>query len=125
VSVHLAPAAAPDVSAGLCGAGGVLLYHPDGALGSAFGWIADHQLALRGAVVGGTLGSLGDAGIYDLQSALNRFDAHKLIGVSGQGLPVISQPQEERDIGRARAAGTVEESDGSYWSSRANPKRDG
>ena len=125
VTVHLAPAGAPDVSVGLAGARGVVLYHPDGALGSAFGWIADHQLALGRAVIGGTLGTLGDGGLYDLQSALNRFDTYKLIGVPGQGLPVFSQPREERELGRARAAGVVSEPKGSYWSSRANPRRKG
>lgn len=36
-----------------------------------------------------------------LQSYLNGFDAHLLRGVSGQGLPVISQPLAERPIGFA------------------------
>jgi hypothetical protein len=124
VQVHLAPSGAPDVSVGLAGEGGVILFHPDGALGGAnYDWIRAHQASLRGAVAGGTLGALGDGGVYDLQSALNHFDTHRLMGVSGQGLPVISQPPEERDLGRARAAGTVHPETQSYWSSRANPRR--
>lgn len=41
-------------------------------------------------------------GTYNLQSALNGFAAHLLTGVSGMGLPVVPQPMEERQIGRAR-----------------------
>ena len=120
--VHVAPAGTPDVSVGLCGEGGVLLYHPDGALGGEnHRWIHEHQPALAGGVAGGTIGALNDGGIYDLQSALNRFDAHLLIGVPGQGLPVISQPQDERELGRARIAGTVSPEQGAYWSNRARP----
>jgi hypothetical protein len=33
---------------------------------------------------------------------VNGFEAHLLIGVSGQGLPVISQPESERPLGKAR-----------------------
>jgi hypothetical protein len=73
VFVRLAPSGAPDVSVGLAGEGGVLLYHPDGQLGSAaYRWIHNHQVALAGAFAGGTLRALGDGGLYDLQSALNR-----------------------------------------------------
>jgi hypothetical protein len=114
------------VSVGLSGEGGVLLFHPDGALGgAAYGWIHEHGLALRGALPGGTLGALGDGGIYDLQSALHLFDTHQLIGVSGQGLPVISQPREEREIGRARVKGTPPGEKQSYWSGRAKPRSGG
>ena len=124
--VRLAPSGAPDVSTGLAGEGGVLLYHPDGALGgAAYGWIHEHTIALKGAFVGGTIGALGDGGIYDLQSALHRFDTHLLIGVPGQGLPVISQPLEERELGRAREKGAVKPEAQSYWSGRANPNRGG
>lgn len=125
IYVRLAPSGAPDVSVGLGGEGGVLLYHPDGVLGrAAYGWIHDHGIALAGAFVGGTIGALGDGGIYDLQSALHRFETHLLIGQPGQGLPVISQPQEEREIGRARQQGVVHAQSQSYWSGRANPSRD-
>jgi hypothetical protein len=122
VFVRLAPSGSPDVSVGLCGEGGVLLFHPDSALGgAAYGWIHEHGLAIRGALPGGTLGALGDGGIYDLQSALHRFDTHQLIGVSGQGLPVISQPREERPVGRARVQGAPAGEKQSYWSGRAKP----
>lgn len=125
IFVRLAPSGSPDVSVGLGGEGGVLLYHPDGVLGSAaYGWIHAHGMAVNGAFVGGTIGALGDGGIYDLQSALHRFDTHLLIGQPGEGLPVISQPEDERELGRARQQGVVQAQSQSYWSGRANPNRD-
>lgn len=124
LAVHLVPAGAPDVSIGLAGAGGVLLQHPAGVLGPAvYGWIHAHRPAVGRAVLGGSFGSLGDPGIYDLQSALHQFDTHRLQGVSGQGLPVISQPAAEREIGRARVAGATPTPEPSYWSSRADLAR--
>lgn len=123
VFVRLAPAADPDVSVGLCGEGGVLLYHPPGALGgAAYGWVREHAIALRGAMAGGITGALGDGGVYDLQSALHVFDTHLLIGQPGQGLPVISQPREEREIGRARVKGAPPKDETkAYWTGRARP----
>jgi hypothetical protein len=123
VFARLAPSTNPDVSVGLCGEGGVLLYHPAGALGgAAYGWVREHAIALRGAMAGGTTGALGDGGIYDLQSALHVFDTHLLIGQAGQGLPVISQPREEREVGRARVKGAPpEEKSQAYWTGRARP----
>jgi hypothetical protein len=123
VFVRLVPSVDPDVSVGLSGEGGVLLYHPGGALGgAAYGWVREHGAAVRGAMVGGTTGALGDGGIYDLQSALHLFDTHLLMGVPGQGLPVISQPREEREIGRARVKGAPpKEETKAYWTGRARP----
>ena len=123
VFVRLSPEAEPDVAVGLCGEGGVLLYHPPGALGGGnYAWIREHGAALRGAMAGGTTGALGDGGVYDVQSALHLFDTHLLIGQPGQGLPVISQPHHEREVGRARVKGAPPkdpDSDKAYWSSRA------
>jgi hypothetical protein len=124
LTVHVAPSGAPDISMGLAGNGGVLLYHPGGALGPAiYGWVNNHRAAVNRAVVGGSFGTLGDRGIYDLQSALHHFDPHRLQGVSGQGLPVRSQPAAERPIGRARVAGVAPAGEPSYWSSRADVRR--
>jgi hypothetical protein len=124
VVVKVAPSGAPDVSVGLGGEGGVLLFHPDGALGSgAYGFIHNHREQIEGALAGGTLGALGEGGIYDLQSALHGFDTHLLIGVPGQGLPVISQPHAEREPGRARVKGAPPKDDGgAYWTGRARPR---
>jgi hypothetical protein len=120
--VKLAPAGAPDVSIGLGGEGGVLLYHPDGALGVAgYGFINAHRGSITSAIAGGTIGALGDGGVYDAQSALHGFDTHLLIGVPGQGLPVISQPGPERELGRARVKGALPSGDAPYWTSRARP----
>jgi hypothetical protein len=124
LTVHVAPSGAPDISVGLAGGGGALLYHPTGALGPAiYGWINNHRSAVSRAVVGGSLGTLSDQGTYDLQSALHHFDTHRLQGVSGQGLPVRSQPAAERPLGRARVAGVAPGNEPSYWSSRADVRR--
>jgi hypothetical protein len=108
---------------GLAGVGGVVLLHPGGALDDANAqWLRDHQSQLARGWCAGGLGTLSDKGYYDLQSALNHFDAHRLIGVSGQGLPVISQPLAEREIGRARLAGIpARDLNAGYWVGRANP----
>lgn len=119
-TVHLVPDGSWGVSPALAGGGGVLLFHPDGTLGTpAYGWIVNNHATLARAVVGGSLGTLGSGGIYQLQSALHQFDVHRLQGVSGQGLPVISQPLAEREMGKARIAGMPEPEQGTYWSSRA------
>jgi hypothetical protein len=123
LAVHLVPEGNPDVGPGVAGAGGIVLHHPDGALGAARGWLIEHHPRVARAVVAGTVGALGDQGVHDLQAALHRFDTHRLQGVAGQGLPVISQPLPEREIGRARIAGAPEPDRGAYWASRANPRR--
>lgn len=122
MTLHLAPASQSGTAAGLAGGRGVLLFHPDAALGgAAYGWILHRRGALARAVVGGSLGALGDGGVYDLQSALHQFETHRLIGVPGEGLPVISQPDPERELGRARVAGAVAEEKSTYWAGRARP----
>ncbi len=123
-SVVLVPGGSASLAAGLAGEPGVLVLHPDGALGgSLFGWIWERRGSFVRAVTAGSIGALGDDGRYELQSALNDYGTQWLQGVSGQGLPVISQPNAEREIGRARVAGAAEEPFGTYWSSRANPQR--
>jgi hypothetical protein len=120
ITVHIAPASQSGTATGLGGGGGVLLFHPDGVLGGAlYGWVLNHRAAIRRGLVGGSIAALGDAGVYDLQSALHQFETHRLIGVPGQGLPVITQPGEERELGRARIAGEVAPESKSYWSGRA------
>ncbi|MCU1376110.1 MAG: hypothetical protein JWO68_3396 [Actinomycetia bacterium] len=124
LTVHVAPSGAPDISVGLAGGAGTLLYHPAGVLGPAvYGWINNHRAAVSRAVIGGSVGTLGDQGTYDLQSALHHFDTHRLQGVSGQGLPVRSQPREERPLGRARVAGVEPDTEPSYWAARADVRR--
>ena len=120
LTLHLAPSGAPDVSIGLAGARGVILYHPGAELGPAiYGFVNNHRAAFNRAVLGGSFGTLGDRGIYDLQAALHHFDTHRLQGRSGQGLPVVSQPMAEREIGRARIAGATPPPAPPYWAARA------
>ena len=119
-TVQLVPEASAGLATALAG-GGPVLFHPDGSMGAPYGWVVHHQAKLARAVVAGSLGTLNDFGIWHLQGALHQFDVHRLQGVSGQGLPVISQPMAEREIGRARIAGAPEPEQGSYWSSRARP----
>lgn len=120
LTAHLVPSGAPDVSIGLAGARGVILYHPGAELGSAvYGLVNNHRAMFNRAVVGGSFGTLDNGGIYDLQSALHHFDTHRLQGGSGQGLPVVSQPHAEREIGRARVAGATPPPEPSYWAARA------
>lgn len=121
--------AAPDgwlgAQVALAAAGGPLLLHPAGALdGDNAQWVRDHQSELARSFCAGGPASLTDQGYYDLQSALNHYDAHRLIGVSGQGLPVISQPLEERELGKARLQGQPPaDLNSGYWIARANPDR--
>jgi hypothetical protein len=124
ISAGFTPLGEPGTAAGLGGCGGVLLYHPPGGVdGDTIEWVRARQVRfVRGISAGGS-GRLGDPSVYQLQSALNHYDTHRLIGVSGQGLPVISQPLAEREIGRARIAGAASEDMGGYWTSRANPDR--
>jgi hypothetical protein len=127
LTLNLLPAGTLGVAGGLAGSPGAFLLHPDSVLGGdVYRWILANRGTLDRAVAGATLGSLGNAGMYDLQSSLNAFDTHFLQGVAGQGLPVIPQPLAERDLGRARIAGAPERTEvtsGSYWSGRANPNR--
>ncbi len=60
---------------------------------------------LRAHIATGVAPSFQERRIWELQSALNGFQAQLLIGGDGQGLPVITQPNEERPAGKARLAG--------------------
>jgi hypothetical protein len=119
VTLHLVP----EGSIGLAAAAGpgLVLWHPDGRLGGAFDVVLRHGGGIGRAVLVGAAGSFGDEGVHLLQSALHGFDTHLLQGVSGQGLPVISQPLAERPLGRARVAGLPPAETAGYWSTRANP----
>lgn len=124
IALAAAPVGAP-AAAGLAGIGGVTLLHPGGALdGANADWVRANQATLARGWCAGGHGTLDDRGYYDLQSALNHFDTHLLIGESGQGLPVISQPLAEREIGRARLTGSpAVDLNATYWIGRANPDR--
>ena len=102
-------------------AGGVLIFTPPGQLdlaNRAFVRAVQPSLTV-GLVASDTTADQ----VYQLQSALNHFDTHRLIGVAGEGLPVIHQPDNEKEIGSARIAGVAPVAPGNsaYWTSRANP----
>ncbi len=45
--------------------------------------------------------------VKEIQSAVNGYDFHQLVGLSGQGLPVYPQPDDERVLGKVRVAGPL------------------
>ncbi|MCU0273062.1 MAG: hypothetical protein MUE34_07520 [Acidimicrobiales bacterium] len=64
--------------------------------------------------------------MWRLQSTLNGYQVQELMGVAGQGLPVISQPMAERPIGAARVDGRPtypDQTPPAYWTSRAQTLR--
>jgi hypothetical protein len=125
--VWLSPENDAVVAAGLAGTAGVLLPRAAHRLdGEAEQWLlARPDRTTRAYWVAD---DLDDDSTLRLQSALNHFDADRLQGVSGEGLPVISQPFPEREMGQARVAGAVPdtpEASAGQWVSRANPEREG
>jgi hypothetical protein len=71
-------------------------------------WIIEHRARFGDAVlVRNANGPADDALVYQLQSALNGFDSHLLVGQDGNGIPVYPQPPEERRIGAARVRGEL------------------
>lgn len=120
--VAVISAAAVNASAGLAGVGGPVLFHVPGTLDGARDSLFAIRDSVRRVVAGGASGALSTGGYYELQSIVNGFEAHKLIGVAGQGLPVIPQPESERPLGRARVASAApEEPSRGYWTGRAEP----
>ena len=99
--VVLAPAGAPFLFA-LAGADAPLLLHEPGALGQPARDFLFRAAGVTSVEVVGVNGALDARGVYEVQSLANGYDAHRLIGVAGQGLPVYEQPLAEREIGRAR-----------------------
>lgn len=122
--------AVPDssigIAAGLTRFAGLMLVHPDNDLDvDTRTWIKWHQPFLTRGYVPSGPGQLDSTGIWELQSALNHFDVDLLVGEAGEGLPVISQPEDERCIGCARESPPypLRQRAGRYWTSRANPAR--
>lgn len=111
--------AATGVLPALLASGGAILVHADGSLDGARDALFAHRDRIRSVALAGSTGALTTDGYYELQSIVNGFEAHKLIGVSGQGLPVIDQPVEERPLGLARRSNTPPEALGpQYWTGR-------
>jgi hypothetical protein len=118
----------PEVrlAAGLTAAGGPIVLHRAGTLDPPTQvLLAQVRRGVDRAYWAGNEGVDGDF-LYHLQGTLSGYDTHRLQGVPGEGLPVISQPPGERELGRARVSGVpVPMEDGSYWVGRLNPARDG
>jgi hypothetical protein len=109
----------PAQLAALVAGGGPILLHAPGGLDGVRDALFTHRDQLRAVAVAGAEGGLSTHSYYELQSLVNGFDAHKLIGVAGQGLPVIDQPLEERPVGLARRSSTPPSETGSrYWTGR-------
>lgn len=109
VTIGFAPVATSALAAGLLPFGGPLVLHADDRVTPELReWLISRRARFSAAdVVRSGNGALSDQGIYELQSALNGFDAHLLIGVDGMGLPVIAQPIEERALGQVRVSGDL------------------
>ena len=122
--VVLAPRTLPGLDA-LAGLGALVILHEPGSLDGARDWLAARASRVSRVDLVGAGGALGTGAYKELQSLMNDFQAYKLIGVGGQGLPVIPQPIAERPIGRARRGALdaeeqrVADEGRSYWTSRA------
>lgn len=101
-TVVLTPAEHTDAQLGLAALGAPMVTYRPGTLEGAWNWLHANRAGVQRAFVAGLADEFGDRPYYDLQSLLNEFEAHLLIGQSGQGLPVITQPRDERPIGKAR-----------------------
>lgn len=121
-SIVLAPDAWGALSS-LASIGYPVVVHEPGGIAS----VREGLLELRnggGASLFGTAGTMDSDAYKHLQSILNGFDTHKLIGVGGQGLPVYSQPVAEREIGRARiGTDPPPPRTGGYWTRRGRRRR--
>ena len=104
---------------GLLPAGGPILVHAPGTLDGVRDVLFASRDRVRSVALGGATGALTTDSYYELQSIVNGFEAHKLIGVAGQGLPVIDQPLGERPLGLARRSNTPPvELAPQYWTGR-------
>lgn len=123
-TIALAPAGRPTIQAAAAGAGPVVV-HEFGAIDAETrAFLRGRRTPVREALLVGSVGGLDADDQWTVEGDLNHFDIHLLQGVSGQGLPVISQPRSERPVGRARVAGAAPADDSpSPWVGRANPNR--
>ncbi len=105
----LAIAIAEDtaLSSSLVQPGTVTLIHPPDLIDASLrDWLIRERARFTAVhVAAGGRAGLAEARVYVVQSAMNGFSAHLLVGSDGMGLPVIPQPNEEKPMGRARATG--------------------
>ncbi len=118
----LVPEGSSDI-AGMLNCGAPVVLHPPGVLGPVEEWIQNHALQFGDLTevfyIKGP-GELLTDQYWSLQGAVNGFRTDQLMGVSGQGLPVIRQPFAERPIGLAKTDGAlINGSAGTpdYWTS--------
>ncbi len=118
----LVPEGSSDI-AGMVNCGAPVVLHPPGILGPVEEWIQNHALQFGDLTevfyIKGP-GELLTDQYWSLQGAVNGFRTDQLMGVSGQGLPVIRQPFAERPIGLAKTDGAlINGSAGTpdYWTS--------
>ncbi len=99
--------ASAHTAVGALPAGGVVVVHGNGAIDPALrDWlIANRRRFSLADLLQTGVGSLPDEGVYDLQSAVNGYETRFLVGKDGQGLPVVAQPMEERELGKAKLSG--------------------
>ena len=101
-TVVLVPAENTGAQLGLAAFGAPMVSFRPGTLEGAWNWLHANRSGVQRAFVAGLADEFAEEPYYELQSLLNEFEAHLLIGQAGQGLPVISQPHAERPIGKAR-----------------------
>ena len=127
--VALVSQASADLE-GLLNLQAAIVLHPIDALGPVAQWLETH-----GRIYGKfeTVffvqgpGQLTPDEYWRLQGTVNGYRVNELMGVSGQGLPVIRQPLDERPLGRARVDGSISwgsQPAPSYWTSAAQTCRD-
>ena len=102
------PASSARMGGGYLPVGGPLLVHDDSVISPDFrDWLVARRTRFAVAECVLTVaGGLSDAGVLELQGALNGYDRQFLRGDDdGVGLPVFAQPLEERPIGMVRVSG--------------------
>ncbi|HVM09539.1 MAG TPA: hypothetical protein VM345_13815 [Acidimicrobiales bacterium] len=114
----LVPAGSPALH-GALSFGGPILVHGSGVLEGVRDALFQSRDRFRSAALIGGANALSTQAYYELQSIVNGFEAHKLIGVAGQGLPVIDQPLAERPVGLARRSSASQvQAESRYWTDR-------
>ncbi len=104
------PASSARLGVGYLPVGGPLLVHDDSLISPDFrDWLVARRVRFAVAECVLTVpGGLSDAGVLELQGALNGYDRQFLRGDDdGVGLPVFAQPLEERPIGMVRLSGDL------------------
>jgi hypothetical protein len=83
-----------------------ILHAPDVIDAATRDWLFAHRGRLTAVHVStGTRSGLAEPRIYEVQSAINGFNAHLLTGSDGMGLPVVPLPNEEKPLGQVRVTG--------------------